>query len=351
LEQPGLTGDQQQKYINIIQKSGDRMLNILNDIIDISKIEAGLITINEENTNINEQIKYIYTFFKPEAEAKGISISFRNSLPTNKAILKTDPEKFYAILTNLVKNAIKYSNSGHIELGYNQVNEATQSNFLTFYVKDTGIGIPADRQKAIFERFVQADIEDRKAYQGAGLGLSITKAYLEMLGGKIWVESEEGIGSTFYFTLPYKAELEEKTESTNDIGTGLAKNQINHKTSKLKILIAEDDIPSEILISIIIEELSSEILKVKTGIEAVEACRNHPDIDLILMDIQMPEMNGYEATRQIRNFNKDVIIIAETAYGLSGDRDKSIKAGCNDYIPKPINKDDFLELIHKYFKE
>jgi len=351
LEQPGLTGDQQQKYINIIQKSGTRMLNILNDIIDISKIEAGLMTINSEDTNINEQIKYIYTFFKHEAEVKGISISYRNSLPANKAIIKTDPEKFYAIFTNLVKNAIKYSNSGHIELGYNSIDSSTQPSSLTFYVNDTGIGIPADRQKAIFERFVQADIEDRKAYQGAGLGLSITKAYLEMLGGKIWVESEEGIGSTFYFTLPYNAELEEKTETKDVIGTGLASNQTAHKTSKLKILIAEDDVPSEMLISIIIEELSSEILKVKTGIEAVEACRNHPDIDLVLMDIQMPEMNGYEATRKIRSFNKDVIIIAETAYGLSGDREKSINAGCNDYIPKPINKDDFLELIHKYFKE
>ncbi len=351
LEQPGLTGDQQQKYINIIQKSGTRMLNILNDIIDISKIEAGLMTINSEDTNINEQIKYIYNFFKPEAEAKGISISYRNSLPTNKANIKTDPEKFYAILTNLVKNAIKYSNTGHIELGYDPINSATLSNYLTFYVKDTGIGIPADRQKAIFERFVQADIEDRKAYQGAGLGLSITKAYLEMLGGKIWVETEEGVGSTFYFTLPYNAELEEKTEVKNAIGTDLESNLVEHECSKLKILIAEDDLPSEMLISIIIEDLSREILKVKTGFEAVEACRNHPDIDLILMDIQLPEMNGYEATRKIRSFNKDIIIIAETAYGLSGDREKSIKAGCNDYIPKPINKDDFLELIHKYFKE
>ncbi|NVO11174.1 MAG: response regulator [Bacteroidales bacterium] len=351
LEQHELTGDQQQKYINIIQKSGTRMLNILNDIIDISKIEAGLMTINSEDTNINEQIKYIYTFFKHEAEAKGISISFRNSLPTNKAVIRTDSEKFYAILTNLVKNAIKYSNTGHIELGYNPINSSTRPESLTFYVKDTGIGIPIDRQKAIFERFVQADIEDRKAYQGAGLGLSITKAYLEMLGGKIWVESEEGVGTTFYFTLPYNAELEEKTEVKNFIETSLVNNPIDHKTSKLKVLIAEDDVPSEMLISIIVEELSSEILKVTTGIEAVEACRNHPDIDLVLMDIQMPEMNGYEATRQIRSFNKNVIIIAETAYGLSGDREKSIKAGCNDYIPKPINKDDFLELIHKYFKE
>ena len=148
-------------------------------------------------TNVKEKIEYIYTFFKPEAKAKGIQLSIKQ--PKKETIIKTDPEKLYAILTNLVKNAIKYSNEGSIEFGYE-----LKDNFLEFFVRDTGIGIPNNRQQAIFDRFIQADIPDKMARQGAGLGLSISKAYIEMLGGKIWVESEEGVGSTFYFTLPYE---------------------------------------------------------------------------------------------------------------------------------------------------
>lgn len=202
LKEPDLSGEEQQEYIGIIEKSGVRMLNIINDIIDISKIEAGLMTLNMKNTNINEQIEYLYTFFNPEVEAKGMKINIRKTLPDREATIFTDSEKLYAILTNLVKNSIKYSKEGSIEIGYSLKTES-KPFMMHFYIKDTGIGIPKDRQEVIFERFIQADISDKLARQGAGLGLSITRAYVEMLGGKIWVESEEGIGSTFYFTLPY----------------------------------------------------------------------------------------------------------------------------------------------------
>lgn len=340
LKEPGLTGEEQQKYIGIIEKSGARMLNIINDIVDISKIEAGLMKLDIKDTNINEQIEYIYTFFKPEVEAKGIKLSFKNVLSGKEAIIKTDHEKFYAIFTNLVKNAIKYSEEGTIELGYER-----KGKDIEFFVKDTGIGIPKDRQEAIFERFIQADIADKMARQGAGLGLAISKAYIEMLGGKIWVESEEGIGSAFYFTLPYITEQEEKKAVEKDIPEQEEKNKIK----KLKTLIAEDDETSEMLITLGVEKFSKEILKVRNGLEAVEVCRNNPDIDLIFMDIQMPVMNGYEATRQIRQFNKDSVIIAQTAFGLSGDREKVIKAGCNDYISKPIKKAELQKLIVKFF--
>ena len=177
------------------------MLNIINDIIDISKIESGQMAVLLSDTNINEQTEFIHTFFKPEAETKGIQLRCRNGLPLSKANIKTDTEKVYAILTNLVKNAIKFTDKGSIEFGY-VVQQNNGDTELEFYVKDTGQGIARDRQEAIFERFVQADIADKMALQGAGLGLSITKAYVEMLGGEIWLESEEGAGSTFYFTLP-----------------------------------------------------------------------------------------------------------------------------------------------------
>jgi PAS domain S-box-containing protein len=205
LKEPGLTGEQQQKYIRIIEQSGARMLNIINDIIDISKIEAGLMEVDINDTNINEKLEFIYNFFKPQVEEKGLQLLFKNTLPTKEATIRTDKEKVYSILTNLVKNAIIYSKEGAIDFGYIKKGET-----LEFYVKDSGLGIPKDRQSAIFERFIQADMTGKMARQGAGLGLSISKAYVEMLGGKIWVESEVGIGSTFYFTLPYNAEPEEK---------------------------------------------------------------------------------------------------------------------------------------------
>lgn len=342
LKEPDLSGKEQQQYVQIIEKSGARMLNIINNIVSISKIESGLMEVDICESNINEQIEYIYTFFKAAIEGKGMQFLFKSPLPSSKAIIKTDREKLYAILTNLVKNAIKYSEEGIIELGY-----VPKGKYIEFYVKDSGIGIKSTRQEAIFERFIQADITDKNAYQGAGLGLSISKAYVEMLGGKLWVESEKGIGSTFYFTIPYSSETDDKKTIIQDVTKGIVEN----KTKNLKILIAEDDETSEMLMTIEINAISKEILIAKTGIEAVEVCRNNPDIDLILMDIQMPEINGYEATRQIRKFNKEVIIIAQTAYGLSGDREKAIEAECNDYISKPIRKDELMALIQKYFKK
>jgi len=342
LKEPNLSGEEQKKYIEIIEKSGARMLNIINDIIDISKIESGQMKLSMSETSVNDKLEYIYTFFKPEVEKKGLKFSLKNKLLSKEATIITDPDKFLAILINLVKNAIKYTNEGTIEFGCEN-----KGKYFEGFVKDTGIGIPKDRQEAIFERFIQADIEDKMARQGAGLGLAITKAYTEMLGGKIWLESEEGIGSTFYFTLPYKTEPEEKIVVQNVLPSDKADSQI----SNLKILIVEDDETSEMLISINVKEFCNKVIKARTGAEAIEACRNIPDIDLILMDIQMPDLNGYEATRQIRQFNKDVVIIAQTAFGLIGDRGKSLAAGCNDYISKPINKTELLALMQKYFNK
>ncbi len=350
LKEPDLNGEEQQNYIRIIEKSGARMLNIINDIIDISKIEAGLMGVDLKESNINEQIEYIYTFFKPEVENKGMHLVFNNSLAAKEALIETDREKIYAILTNLVKNAIKYSNEGSIEFGYTLVETQYAASpphtvALKFFVKDTGIGIAKDRQDAIFKRFIQADANDSHALQGAGLGLSITKAYVEMLGGKIWVDSEPGKGSTFYFTIPYNT----KKQVEHLIADVVSQQDESDQMRNLKILIAEDDETSDLLLTKMLKKNNHDVLHTKTGIETVEICRNKPDLDLVLMDIRMPGMNGYEATRQIRQLNKGVIIIAQTAYGLSGDREKAIDAGCNDYISKPINISNLKGLIRKYF--
>lgn len=343
LRTPDLPPDAMNRYIHIIEQSGARLLNIINNILDISKIEAGQMQVTLSDTNVNEQIEYIYSFFKPEVEQKGLQFLCKNTLPASKAILKTDREKIYVILSNLVKNAIKYTNAGAIEFG---VSTGSTNKTIEFYVKDTGAGIPEDRQEAIFERFIQADISDKKALQGAGLGLSIAKAYIEMLGGTIRVESEVGKGSAFYFTIPCNASQQEENVDDTILLAGEKSNQV----SNLKILIGEDDEGSAILISMVVKNISRELINVCTGTEVVEVCRKTPDIDLVLLDIKMPEMNGYEASRQIRQFNKDVIIIAQTAYALAGDREKAIEAGCNDYVSKPIRKEKLMEVVQKYFK-
>jgi len=320
------------------------MLNIINDIINISKVESGQIEVTNSETNINEQIEYLHTFFKPEALQKNITINLIKELSPQDTFVTTDREKLYAILTNLIKNAIKFTNEGSIDFGCEK-----KGDFLEFFVKDTGLGISDSQKNIIFERFRQANDTISRTHEGSGLGLAISKAYVEIQGGKIWVESEEGKGSVFSFTLPYysKNELKEKIVIKNPILEVKEENNVKD----LKVLIVEDDAISKLLITIAVKPYSKEILKVSTGFEAVETCRNNPDIDLVMMDINMPEMGGYEATKQIRKFNKDIVIIAQTANGMQSDHDKAIAKGCTDYISKPINISSLSGLIQKYFKK
>ncbi|MBA4411452.1 MAG: PAS domain S-box protein [Bacteroidota bacterium] len=213
LKEPDLTVENMQEYFCIIEKCGARLLNIIDDIVSISKVESGQIGVSISEMNINEQIEYIYTFFKSEVEQKGLQIYYKNALSAREAIIKTDSNMLFAILSNLVKNAIKFTSHGSIEIGYSSTLRPAQSDAgsqtngspteLTFFVKDTGIGIRPEHKEIIFERFRQVNESLSRDYQGAGLGLAISKAYVKMLGGKIWVESEEEKGSVFYFTIPY----------------------------------------------------------------------------------------------------------------------------------------------------
>jgi PAS domain S-box-containing protein len=342
LKDPKLGENEQKEYIEIIEKSGTRMLNIINDLINISKVESGQMEISMGETNINSQLDYLYTFFKPEAKKKGLHLEEKNQLNWEDSKIKTDREKIYAILTNLIKNAIKFTNSGSIEFGYK-----LKEKFLEFYIKDTGLGIPDSKKELVFERFRQAHEANSVSYnEGSGLGLTISKAYVEMLGGKIWLESEVGKGSTFYFTIPYIHYKEtKKKKEKKDITDKGNEDEINN----LKILIVEDDAISKLLITLAVKKYAKEILKVSTGYQAVETCKNNPDIDLVMMDINMPEMGGYEATRKIREFNKEVIIIAQTANGMQSDKEEALAAGCTDYISKPVNLNTLSEIIRKNF--
>ena len=345
LKEPRLSGEEKMEYINVIEESGARMLNLINDIISISKVESGQMEVYNSVVNINELIENICAFFGPETQHKNLKLSFSSLLPVQEAIIKTDKEKVGAILTNLVKNAIKFTGAGSIAVGYER-----KGSFLEFFVKDSGIGVLPEQIEIIFERFRQGSESLVRNYEGAGLGLSISKAYTEILGGEIRVESNvdefgEKNGSIFYFTIPYKPENTNSAESIKIIPEAIKENQVR----KLKILIVEDDIISDLLISILIKRISSNIIKAGSGAEAIESCRRNPDIDLILMDIKIPEIDGYEATRQIRKFNKKVVIIAQTAYCLPGDRKKALEAGCNEYIAKPINLSVLNNLIKKLF--
>jgi CheY-like chemotaxis protein len=318
------------------------MLNIINDIIDISKIEAGQMQICISEKNVNELAESIISFFKPESQSKGIRLSLIKKLPADEAVIKTDFEKLYAIITNLVKNAIKFTHTGSVEVGY-----SIKGNYLEFFVIDTGIGIREDHKEFIFERFRQGSESLSRNYEGTGLGLSISKAYAKMLDGRIWFESKHGQGSAFYFAIPYNLGVSCVTKEAEVASASAFPRPDNIKG--LVILIAEDDEPSQMYLTRIIAPFGRKILKVRTGEDAVEACRNNSDIDLILMDIKMPGIDGYTATKQIRSFNTDVIIIAQTAFGLMGDKEKTLDSGSNDYLPKPVDSYQLLVLIQKYF--
>jgi len=343
LKDPDLSGEELKRYIDIIDKSGKRMLNTIQDIIDISKIESGQMSVSISNININRQLTDLFDFFNQEASRKNIRFSIHKQLPDIEADIRTDKEKLDSVLTNLIKNAIKYTHFGFIETGYT-VDKFDGKEYVKFYVKDSGIGIPKDRQKAVFNRFEQADIEDRDAYQGSGLGLAIAKSYVEMLGGEIWLESEFGKGSVFYFTIPFQSV--EKAKHFIDIPVQKEEKPMQ---KRLKILIVEDEEDAIYYLQIILRDYGKEFLVAKKGSDAVEFCKKNPDIDIVLMDIKIPGMDGYEATRKIREFNKDVFILAQTAYAQKGDREKCIEAGCNEFISKPINRSNLLRLIDNYF--
>jgi len=343
------TAEERTHFIDIIHQSGKQLMNIINDILDISKIEVGQVQINKEDTSVNNILDELLTLFKPEIADKEISLNLHKELIDSESVIITDGVRLRQILTNLVNNAIKFTRKGYVEFGYLLVPECAGNNSnkdlcLQFYVKDTGIGIPNKKREIIFDRFRQSDESHTRKYGGTGLGLAISRGLVELLGGKIWHESAENEGSTFYFTIPYKI------GDPKQILQIEAKYDNHYNWKKHAVLIVEDDDISYNYMSKLLEKTGVKVYRAISGLEAIDFCKGKCKADLILMDIQLPGINGYEATQKIREFLPDIPIIAQTAHALAEDKKKSMNAGCNAFITKPIKRQVLLRTLEKYYK-
>ena len=337
LKDPHLTGEEKADFIDLIQQSGKRMLDLINNLINISRIEAGETILHMAATPVNTLLRDLSAFFRPEMSKKGLLLNFLTPLSDSESIIETDSGKLIQILTNLIQNALKFTSKGKIDFGYNRIDGT-----LEFYVIDTGIGIPLAMKTKIFERFHQVDNPLTRTQEGSGLGLNITKSYVEMLGGTIRVESAVHQGSEFYFTLPYSP-------------TGPAKLPLSGTVMQppilalpaVTILIAEDDIVCSLLLKNSLKGKNVTTFCAGNGEEALAMVRQHQEIDLVLMDIRMPLMDGYEATTLIKKIRPDLPVIAQSAFTSKEAKEKATEAGCDRFITKPINRKELLELMQE----
>ena len=334
------------KYTEIIYNNSKILVNLIDDIIDISKIEAGQIKIEKKDISLNVLMNQVYTsflsnkLFKDKMEVK---LRMKKHFTNDNSNIKTDPVRLRQVLTNLVGNAFKFTECGFIEFGY-QLSQ--NKNDLIFYVKDTGIGIPQQKLNVIFERFTQVDHSASRRYGGSGLGLAISKAIVELLGGNMMVESMESEGSTFKFTIPYEKALKSDIEKPS-----VRRQKINYNWSDKTLLIAEDDKFSYKFLETFLQQTKINILHAVDGKEAVQFCKGNNKIDLVLMDIQMPEMNGYDATKKIKQLRKSLPVIAQTANALEEEKQKCYDAGCDDYLTKPVSIKEMLAKIDSHLKK
>ncbi|MFA5012621.1 MAG: ATP-binding protein [Ignavibacteria bacterium] len=322
------------KYSGIIQSSGNRLLELINDIIEISKIETGNMSVCMKSISMHTMMQNVINQFLLKSEERGIELRLQQS---EDVLFESDEKMLSQILTNLINNALKFTKHGSVEINY-----SIQGNEILFSVKDTGQGIHEEHQDKIFSRFYQVDMSMSRGYEGAGLGLSICKGLVETLKGKIWLKSELGKGTEFYFSIPYvkAAEIEPESE----------KSEVSIIKASKKVLIAEDDEMSFDYLNIILTSLNFDVIRAEDGKEAVDICFERNDIDMVLMDIKMPVMSGLSATKLIKERMPKLPIIAQTAYAFSTEKEVAINAGCDDYVTKPIEKDVLLKVISKYIQ-
>ena len=342
LSHKDISSAEKEEFVNLIRVNGKNLLTLVEDIIDISKIDSGQLQIKNSPVCLHEILKDVHDSFWDDIKRRGllnIKLYLNEGISDKKTMILTDAFRLRQVLINLVGNGIKFTDRGFVEFGYNLNNE----DVLQFYVKDTGIGLPKGKEERVFERFSKFSNEKQKMlYGGTGIGLSIAKDVVNLMGGKIWVESEEKVGSTFYFTIPY-----------HKVSNVMSKPEIDIPVSKYNwegktFLVAEDEEDNFRYLEVALSISNASLIWARNGAEAVDIFSRIDNIDLVLMDIKMPEMDGYTATKEIKLKNNNVPVIAQTAYAMSEEKEKSKQAGCDDYIAKPINYSDLLKVIHKH---
>ncbi len=343
LADPSLKHSDAGLYTGVIKERCNNLLHIVNDILDISRIEANQVELRETSFSVNALLEELYIVYAQRLINENkfqVVLNLTKDAVNEQSIIIADDSRLKQVLNNLLDNAIKFTKKGEIEFGY-----SVKDGFLEFFVKDSGIGIKPDKHEMIFERFRQIDESLDREYGGNGLGLAICKAFVELMGGTIWLKSGENSGTTFYFTIPYSRpnEIIYKPKPETDI--------VNYKWRKKRILIVEDDKASLSFMKVLFKLTEAEIIPVQTGHEAIELYMNDKNFDLVLMDIQLPDINGLEVTKMFKSMNRYIPVIAQTAYAMHGDDVKCLNAGCDDYISKPVEIADLFFKIDKFLGE
>lgn len=338
LEDPHLEGELKEQFIRNIRVSSERLLNTLQDLIEISEIEAGDLKVKFQSVNLPQLVQYIFKIYLPRAQAKGIDLNVHINLAPDRQVLWSDPSKIKGVLIHLINNAIKFTNSGQIDIRVEEV-----GNQLEIAVSDTGIGMNKQDIATIYKHFVQIEEHLTRKYDGLGLGLSICDAYSRCLNGKLAIESEVDKGTTVRLSVPFIS----GTKTENKPTTAQKK---SIRWAKARVLLVDDDPINIQLLAKFLKDSTDELYTVtaKNGVEAVAFYKEDPNFDLILMDLKMPLMNGFEATEEIRALNPNIPIIAQTAYAMNEDKEKALQCGCNDYLSKPLNKTLFYNTLDPY---
>jgi PAS domain S-box-containing protein len=335
LLQPELSKDKLEKYVHIIIASSQQLLAIINDIIDISKIESGQLYIESELVNVNKLMDELFVSYKRLVDLKQLKLICQVPNPNKLIQVKTDESRIRQVICNLLNNAIKFTKEGEISFGY-----TIQENFIEFYVEDSGIGIAPENLSLIFKRFRQVNATNKQLNEGNGLGLSISKALVEKLGGTISANSKPGIGSSFVFTIPYENEILNTMATTSET--------VQYNWDDKTILIVEDEVNNHSYINELLSVANAKTLHAWDGKQAVELVKNHPEISLVLMDLKMPVMDGNEAMQLIKQIEPELTVIAQTAYANSDSRKRAIKVGFDNYLTKPIDSILFMEVLNSY---
>lgn len=334
-EDENLTRESKKEYASIINKSGEGLLKIINDILDISKLETGNNILDERPFDVKNMLLTINMLFERKfAESGKTEVVFKLEKPETEITLLTDENRLIQVFSNLLDNAMRFTHSGFVSFGVSKI----EKNNVEFFVTDTGIGIPNEKHEMVFNRFTQQDYT--RSYGGTGLGLAIVKKLLEQMGSEIKMESEPGKGTSFRFQFPIQSYFIQPEELIADKPVEIV------NTQKTKILVLEDEAVSKLLFNIVLTNQANELFFAETGKEALEIYETMKP-HIILLDIGLPDMNGLDLVRKIRETDKNVYIIAQTAYAMISNKYDAIDAGCNDYIAKPINIDALIEKINK----